>query len=452
MEDKAHIPLPSPALTLLSLLEGAGFEAWCVGGFVRDALIGRKAGDIDIASSAPWDKAQALFEAQGLKTFETGVKHGTLTVLVGSDALEVTTFRTDGTYTDGRRPDSVTFVESIEEDLARRDFTMNAIAYHPERGLFDPQGGQRDIEARVIRAVGEARTRFAEDALRILRGVRFASQLGFSLEEATRKAMVEQRGLLEIVAAERVSHELGALICGAFVRDTLLAHTDIIGQVLPELLPMKGFDQKTPYHVFDVLEHTACCMENTRPCALVRWAALFHDSGKPAAFFTDDAGVGHFYGHAKISVTIAQTAMRRLRLPRALVSDVLLLVEHHDDILAATPKSVKRMLRKLGGRPEMFFALTELKRGDAAAQAPHCRHRVGLAHELDAVLEAVLEAGEVFSLHDLAIDGKDLKALGIPPGPLYKELLEGALESVLSGQVPNEKPSLIASIQGRLEP
>ncbi|MDR2722002.1 MAG: HD domain-containing protein [Coriobacteriaceae bacterium] len=442
--------LPPYALVALSTLEEAGFEAWCVGGFVRDGLIGRDAGDVDIASSASWMQVRSLFEAKGFKTFETGIKHGTLTVLIDSATIEITTFRTDGIYTDKRHPDSVTFVNSLEEDLARRDFTINAIAYHPDRGFCDPYGGQDDIAAKVIRAVGDPLLRFSEEALRVLRGVRLASQLGFSIEETTLAGMNAQKGLLREIAAERIGHELNAFVCGEHVGNALLEYVDIIGEVIPELLPMKGFDQKTPYHIFDVLEHTARCMEHTAAILRVRWAALFHDIGKPASFFTDDAGVGHFYGHAKISVELARTIMRRLRLPRTLINDVLPLVEHHDDVLAATPKSVKRMIQKLGGHTDLFFALTELKRGDASAQAPRCYHRIDLAHELDKTLDDILLAEEAFSLKDLAINGKDLMAEGIEPGPLFTELLGDALEAVIDERVANEHDALIAYIQTRL--
>ena len=449
---KDALTVPPYVLRALALLEEGGFEAWCVGGFVRDSLMGRAVADVDIASSAPWEKAQAVFEAAGFKTIETGVKHGTLTVVMASEVLEVTTYRSDGAYSDRRHPDSVSFVSSIEEDLARRDFTINAMAYHPDRGLLDPYGGRGDIASKTIRAVGEPRRRFAEDALRILRAVRFSSQLGFAIEEATFEAMAAQKELLGYIAKERAFHELNAFVCGAAVHDALMGCIDVIGQVIPEALPMKGFDQKTPYHVFDVLEHTAFCMENTSPSPLVRWAAFFHDIGKPEAFFTDEAGVGHFYGHGKISTEIARRVMRRLKFPTALAHDVALLVEHHDAVFEASPRPVKRMLRKLEGRPDLFYALTDLKRGDAAAQAPRCHDRIRLAGELDKALDAILEAQEAFSLHDLAINGHDVIALGIPAGPGVGEALEAALEAVIDEKAPNEKAALTAYLKEAIVP
>ena len=450
--DKNALILPPYVLSALTLLEKAGFEAWCVGGFVRDSLMGRAVADVDIASSAPWEKAQAVFEAAGFKTIETGIKHGTLTVVMAPELLEVTTYRSDGTYSDRRHPDSVSFVTSIEEDLARRDFTINAMAYHPDRGFLDPYGGRDDIASKTVRAVGEPQARFAEDALRILRAVRFSSQLGFAVEKATFEAMLAHKALLDYVAKERVFHELNAFVCGQAVDDALMRCIDVIGQVVPEALPMKGFDQKTPYHIFDVLEHTALCMANTTPSPLVRWAAFFHDIGKPAAFFTDEAGIGHFFGHGKIGAEAARKAMSRLRFPSALARDVSLLVEHHDAVFEATPRSVKRMLQKLGGKPDLFYALTDLKRGDAAAQAPQCHYRIGLADEADKALGAILEAQEAFSLRDLAIKGDDVIALGVPPGPSVGTLLKKALAAVIDEKVANEKAALKTYLKETLIP
>lgn len=443
------IPLPDYATHALEVLEGAGYEAWCVGGFVRDSLMGRTGADIDIATSATWQEAADAFRAQGWAAHETGTAHGTITAVVSGEPIEVTTYRIDGSYSDGRHPDSVTFVRDISCDLMRRDFTINAIAYHPARGLFDPQGGAADIAAGLIRAVGEAHCRFAEDALRILRACRFSSQLGFSIEPTTMRAMEACAGRMAHLASERIAKELQGFVCGRFVHDALMTCVDVLAQIVPELSAMKGFDQKTPYHVYDVLEHTAYVMQNTPPYPLVRWAALFHDMGKPQAFSTDEAGVGHFYGHAALSMELAQSVMKRLKMPPSMISDVLALVKYHDDVVEPTPKAVKRMLGRLGGRTDLFRALCDLKRGDALAQAPHCRSRTAHADKLDRVLDAVLEAQEAFSLKDLAIKGDDLIALGIKPGPDIGRLLDGALEAVIDEQVPNERAALLSFVRAR---
>lgn len=445
--ERTPISLPGHASLALEVLENAGHEAWCVGGFVRDALMGRLCSDVDIASSATWQEAQSAFEAQGFRTHETGIKHGTITALIAGEPVEITTYRVDGTYSDGRHPDEVVFVREIAKDLDRRDFTMNAIAYHPDRGLFDPHNGARDIADGLIRAVGDPDLRFTEDAQRILRACRFASQLGFSLEPATMLAMRSHAELLSDVASERIAKELRGFVCGQAIHDALMACSDVLAAVIPELSAMKGFDQKTPYHIYDVLEHTAFVMQNTPPYPLVRWAALFHDMGKPRAFFTDEAGTGHFYGHAKLSMELAGPVMKRLGMPHAFVSDVLLLVKYHDDVIEPTTKAVKRMLVRLDGRVDLFRAMCDLKRGDALAQAPHCHGRVQLADDLDRVLDAIIEAQEAFSLKDLAIDGTDLINLGIEPGPALGRLLSDALEAVVDERVPNEREALLSHVQ-----
>ena len=436
--------LPPVALTTLEVLEGGGFEAWCVGGFVRDALLGRSVHDVDVATSARWQEAQRLFEAAGFATHETGVAHGTLTVVVGGEPVEVTTYRVDGAYRDGRHPDAVSFAHSIEEDLSRRDFTVNAMAFHPERGLLDPFGGQADLAAGVLRTVGDPHKRFSEDALRILRGCRFASQLGFALEDETWAAAVSQKSLLARVSAERILHELDGLLCGEHVHDALLGTADVLSFVLPELVAMRGFPQATPYHIYDVLEHTAWAVQRVPAEPLLRWAALCHDMGKPAAAFTGPDGVGHFYGHAAVSVELARGLLERLKAPTALREGVLALVRRHDDVVEPTPRCVKRMLRRLGGDPALFRALCALKRADALAQAAHCALRAELADELVRVLDAVMAADEAFSLAQLAVDGRDVLALGARPGPLGGAALQAALDAVIDEQVPNDPAALQA--------
>ncbi|MEG0619751.1 MAG: HD domain-containing protein [Raoultibacter sp.] len=443
-----HIALAPQATLALAVLEQGGHEAWCVGGFVRDALLGRDAYDIDLATAASWQVVRDLFEARGFPVFETGVKHGTVTVVIDDMRLEITTYRSDGVYLDARHPQTVTFVRTIEEDLARRDFTINAIAYHPARGLCDPYGGRADIATHTLRAVGCARQRFAEDALRILRGIRFASQLGFSLEADTLCGMREQAQLMDCLAVERVAHELEGLLCGAWAHDALMAYVDVLATVMPEVRPLVGFDQKTPYHIYDVWEHTAYVVQNTPPYPLVRWAALFHDFGKPQAFFTDEAGVGHFYGHAALSVDVARTIMRRLKMSPRFAADVITLVKYHDDIIAPQPKAIKRVLQRLGGRVDLFRALCDLKRGDARSQAPHCHKRVALADELEATLDALLADEQAFSLRDLAIKGGDVIALGVSAGPVVGRILNAALDAVIEESVPNEYDALCAFVQG----
>ncbi len=448
LDPTVAIPLPPHALAALDALEEAGFESWVVGGYVRDALLGRPSADVDIATQAAWQDVQRVFEAQGHRTHETGTAHGTITVIVNEQALEVTTFRSDGAYADARHPKQVSFVRTVEEDLARRDFTMNALAYHPARGLLDPYGGLADLEAHAIRAVGNPDRRFSEDALRMLRACRFAAELGFAIEPATFEGMLANKGLLPRISAERITHELERLLLGAHAGSALVATVDVLAAVLPELVAMKGFEQRTPYHIYDVLEHTAHVLDGVPPYPLARWAALFHDMGKPAAFFTDENGTGHFYGHAAISVMLARGVMERLSLSSAFMARVLALVERHDDVIDLTPKAVKRACTRLGGDVDLFAALCDLKRGDARGQAPRCIGRVADADELERILADVLAADEAFSLKKLAIDGRDVMALGVPQGPLVGRALAEALDAVIDESIPNEPDALRAFVEG----
>ncbi len=450
--DRQHhdIDIPETAQRVIDVLEQGGCEVWTVGGFVRDALLGRPCHDIDLTTDAHWPQVKELCEAAGLHTFETGVEHGTLTVTCQDDVFEVTTFRTDGTYSDARHPDQVAFVGSIDEDLARRDFTINAMAYRPRSGLRDPFGGAADLESSIIRAVGDPETRFGEDALRILRAIRFSSQLGFEIETATMQGMRARQGLLDEIAAERIEHELEGLLLGDHVCTAIMSCEDVLAQVLPELEPMRGLDQRTPYHIYDVLEHTAHVVQNTPAYPLVRWAALFHDMGKPATFFTDEDGIGHFYGHPAISVEIARSIMRRLKMSPRFAHDVLALVAHHDEQVEPTPRAVKRMLQKLDGRPDLFRALCDLKRADALSQAPGCRGRVKLACDLDDCLTAIMAEHQAFRLSDLAIDGNDVMALGVEPGPRVGALLHAALDAVIDEKAANDREALTTFVRDAL--
>lgn len=443
MVGDAAVTLPDAALRVIQVLDDAGFEAWAVGGFVRDALLGRPCSDIDIACSAPWKETKRACEAAGMRVHETGTQHGTVTVVYDGDAFEVTTFRSDGEYKDSRHPESVRFVQTIEEDLARRDFTMNALAYRPDRGVLDPFGGQADIAQGVIRAVGDPHARFSEDALRILRACRFSAELGYIIEPATYQGMLENKGLLSRISSERVTHELQRLLLGDFAGSALIRCVDALAAVLPELVAMKGFEQHTPYHVYDVLEHTAHVVDGVPAYPLVRWAALFHDMGKPACFFFDVNGTGHFYGHAAVSVPIARGIMQRLTFSHSFMDKVLTLVKRHDDVVPAQPKAVKRMLGRLDGDTELFAALCDLKRGDARGQSPEFSEaRIRLANDLQKTLDDILAANEAFTVKSLAISGRDVMRLGAPQGPLVGEILQQVLDAVIDEQVSNSKDDL----------
>ena len=437
------ISLPDHALIALRVLEEAGHEAWLVGGFVRDLVLGRECHDIDIACSAHWTETQRAFEAASYATHETGVKHGTLTVVIGEHAVEITSYRSDGSYEDGRHPSSISFVRSIEEDLARRDFTINALAFHPRRGFADPFGGIDDLLSKTIRSVGDPGRRFDEDALRILRGCRFASQLGFTIDDDTLSAMKSRKSKLRKVSTERITHEIELLLLGDHVHDAIMACADVLSFALPELVAMKGFDQRTPYHIYDVLEHTAWVVQHTPPERILRWAALLHDMGKPAAAF-DDGEVRHFYSHAHISVALGNALLDRLLISPTTKERILALVRHHDDIVEANPKAVKRMLVRLGGDTELFRMLCDLKRADALSQAPHCAPRAATAEELQRILEEVVSGNEAFTLKHLAVNGKDIMELGVAAGPAIGAALKAILNSVVDEEIPNEREALLA--------
>ena len=442
------IALPSYALRALQVLEDAGHEAWCVGGCVRDALLGRPVHDIDIACNAPWQQTQRAFSEAGFATHETGTDHGTLTVVVEGRALEVTTYRSDGRYADGRHPESVSFVDSIEQDLARRDFTINAIAYHPRRGLCDPLNGLADIKAKTIRTVGDPLDRFREDHLRILRACRFCSELGFAIEARTFDCMVRGKTLMLDLPAERVKHELERLLLSEHVHDALMATVDVLMGIMPELAPLKGFDQRTPYHIYDVLEHTAYVVQYAPATPLCRWTALFHDIGKPAAFFQDN-GRGHFFGHARLSMVIAKPIMQRLKFGLELQENVLLLVKLHDATIEPNPTAVKRAIhRHFNDDAELFGALCAIKQADTMAQAPKCSDRARQARQLRTVLDDVISSNQAFSLAQLNVNGTDvMKACSLEPGPEVGLRLNRLLELVIDGRIANERETLLNYIK-----
>ncbi len=307
-----QISLPVPVEYVLHTLRRGGYEAYIVGGCVRDALLGFPPADWDVTTSAPPEDIVRLFEGRN-RLIETGLKHGTVTILADGMPVEVTTYRIDGKYTDGRHPDSVCFTASLAEDLRRRDFTINAMAYCPEEGLIDCYSGQADLREGIIRCVGVPDIRLQEDALRILRALRFASVLGFSIDGDTADSLRRNRELLANIAAERLAAELNRLLCGRKAGKILLDYSDILGIFLPELSPMVGFAQHNAYHAYDVWEHTARCLQAASPLLPVRLAVLLHDSGKPPCFTMDDNGIGHFYGHPAVSTEIARTVLTRLR-------------------------------------------------------------------------------------------------------------------------------------------
>ena len=431
---------------ILLRLEAAGFEAWLVGGCVRDRLMGITPHDYDITTSARPEEVMAVFHDH--RVLETGLKHGTVTLLWEHEPLEITTYRAEGTYSDHRHPDNVTFTSSLQEDLARRDFTMNAIAMDARGSIADPFHGAEDIAAGIIRCVGDPVQRFTEDALRTLRALRFASRLGFAIEDATKYAMELCAENLSYVSPERIFAEITKLLCGSHVRPVLMAHIKTLGAVLPELLPMEGFDQRNYHHIYDVWEHTARVVEKVPPEPHLRFAALFHDAGKPHCFTIDEAGVGHFYGHAEISREIAGAVLAHLRCDNATRSAVDQLIRYHDTPIECTERSVRRALRRFA--PEGFRDLIALKRADNLAQSPAYQERQRECDRLEAMAEEILLQAQCFSLRDLAVKGNDLLNLGLQPGPQIGTILEGLLEEVMSDRLPNDREALLNEAQKQI--
>lgn len=452
--------VPAYALAVLSALEAAGHEAWVVGGWVRDALRGVAAHDVDVCTSAPWRACERALGAAGIEVHETGVAHGTLTAIMDGKPVEVTTYRTDGAYSDLRHPDSVTFVTDVREDLARRDFTVNAMAWHPVRGLLDPFGGRDDLARGIIRAVGDPQLRFGEDALRVLRAVRFACRLGFVIEPATQAALAAAAPELTHVARERVGTELRGIVDSGRGSWALRHETDVMAAAVPALGRLRGFKQHSPYHSYDVLEHTARvlsgveCFSGGLASERLRWAALLHDIGKPACFTLDAQGQGHFFGHPHEGAVLSERILRDLALPQTLARTIVALVRLHDRPMRPSVPSELKLIAELDRRSglsehgEVIVLMHEmitLRRSDALAKAPQCRV---FAVELDAherVLRRICATGACWRVDELAIDGGDvMRACGIAPGPEVGERLSTALDAVMSGRVPNERAALLA--------
>ena len=430
--------IPQEVCAVLQTLERAGYEAYIVGGCVRDMRMGKVPHDWDVTTSALPQETMALFDHFAIPT---GLQHGTVTVRSGGLSCEVTTFRTDGDYPDHRHPAAVTFTRSLREDLARRDLTVNAMAMDMQGTLHDPFGGQADIRRRILRCVGEPERRFQEDALRILRTLRFSATLGFVIEEDTHRALRAQCGDLRYVAAERVREELTKLLCGADVLRVLLEDPQVLGVVLPEILPCVGFDQHNRHHCYDVWGHTAHAVAAAPPDPVLRWAMLLHDLGKPRCFTMDEQGVGHFHGHHRPSAEMAETVCRRLRFDRAAAQQICMLVRYHDRPIPLTERAIRRAMNQLG--VEGLRQLCAVKRADNLAQHPDYRGRQREINEGEAIMDELLRKDACFSLKQLAVNGWDMAALGLE-GPAIGQMLQTLLEAVMDGAADNDRDALLA--------
>ena len=435
--------IPAGAGYILQTLAAAGHEGYLVGGCVRDLLRGVEPHDWDICTSALPEETEQRFA--GRRILGTGLKHGTVTVLVEGEPYEITTYRREGPYSDRRRPDYVRFVPDLAEDLARRDFTMNAIAMDLDGNLRDPFGGAEDIRAGLIRCVGEPDPRFQEDGLRVMRALRFAAVFGYEIEAHTARAIHENRAMLDRVAAERINVELRKLLAGKDAGNVLRQYPDVFCQFWPQLGPLVTLEQHNPWHCRGGWEHTIHTVEAAPADVALRLAMLLHDIGKPACKSTDEQGVDHFYGHPAVSARLADEMLQALKFDSKTRERVVLLVKRHDVPLPPTGPAIRRWLSRLG--PEAFFQLLEVKRADNMGQnLEKVRGRLAELGEIRAQAERILAEKQCLTLKDLAVNGRDVIAAGIEPGPEVGQVLEGLLKRILDGEIQNQRNALLKGI------
>lgn len=431
--------IPSDAALIIQRLEAAGYEAYAVGGCVRDSLLGRPPKDWDITTSARPEEVKACFPE--VRTIDTGLQHGTVTLLLGGQPYEVTTYRVDGVYSDCRHPEQVTFTSRLADDLARRDFTICAMAYHPHKGIIDLYGGREDLERGIIRCVGDAQTRFREDALRIFRALRFASVLDFALAPDTAAAVLDCRQLLRNIAPERIRVELDKLLCGPGAGRVLREYPQVLAQWIPEILPACGFEQHSPYHAYDVWEHIVRTVEAAPAEPVLRLTMLFHDIGKPACFTRDAGGRGHFHGHPAVSARMAEEILGRLRYDKHTSRQVLELVRLHDIWLAPDAVRIRKLLHVIG--PDLTEKLFAVQCADAAGKAETAAaEQTGRVRAAEKVYAEILRRGDCYTVDSLAISGRELLDMGVPAGPAVGKILNRLLNKVMEGMLENTPESL----------
>lgn len=436
------ILLPKEVEYIIDTFYNAGYKAYAVGGCVRDSLMNKQPYDWDICTNALPQTVKQLFSAHNV--IETGIKHGTVTLVIDKIPYEITTFRKETTYSDNRHPDSVDFVSSLEDDLSRRDFTVNAMAYNHYDGLIDLFNGRADLINKIIRAVGNPDQRFNEDALRVLRALRFASTLEFAIERETKIAIQKNKHLLNNIAKERIWAEFKKLMLGGGCVGVLREFAEVIAVFIPDLTPMIGFKQNHPMHCYDVWEHTLHALENAKPDLLLRLSVLFHDIGKPKTHFTDDKGTSHFYGHNNVSKEIAFNSLTALRVENSLKKDVVTLVDFHDRVITATEKSIKRSIYKIGSE-SLFVLLLQVKLCDIKAQTPLIvNERVEEINNITNIFNKLQNYNKlVTTVKALDINGNDIILLGVKDGKLIGKILSRLLIMVVDGRVQNNHKELI---------
>lgn len=432
------IQLPEDVKKIIEIIEKAGYEAYAVGGCVRDSLLMRNPNDWDITTSAKPEKVKELFK----KTIDTGIEHGTVTVMMHHVGYEVTTYRIDGEYEDARHPKNVTFTSNLIEDLKRRDFTINAMAYNDRSGIVDAFDGISDLEKGIIRAVGNPRERFDEDALRMMRAVRFSAQLGYSIEEDTKRAIQELSPNLQKISAERIQVELVKLVSSDHpekMRD--LYETGITAVILPEFDKAMLTAQNNPHHCYTVGEHIIQSMAASDADKNIRLAMLYHDIGKPECLTTDEKGIDHFYGHPEVSGRICKASLRKLKFDNDTIHTVVQLVTHHDYQILPEKKYVRRAMNRIG--KDIFPLLLKVKQADLHAQSTYQREeKQEKLDEICTLYKEIIQENECVDLKGLAVTGSDLIAWGMKPGRELGEMLSQLLAIVIDDPAKNQKETL----------
>lgn len=431
--------MPKNVDVAINLLQSAGFEAYAVGGCVRDSLLGKTPNDWDITTSAKPENMKSVFV--NFRCIDTGIKHGTVTVVIDGEPLEITTFRLDGEYEDNRHPKSVTFTSNLGADLGRRDFTVNAMAYSKMTGTVDLFGGQNDLKNGIIRCVGDPDRRFNEDALRILRALRFASALDFEIEEKTAQSLLKNRALLGNISEERIAKELLKLVCGKGAKRILTDFAPVLFEILPELQPMYKNSHDNPHHCYDIYEHTLIAVESIDPEPTLRFAMLLHDCGKPAVKKFDENGVAHFYGHQRISAEISAQILARLKVSNKFRDEILFLVSNHDrwELYENTEK-MPRYLSKFG--LDGVLNLLKVMRADVLAQSPEYRYRLDQIADAEEIAKNLAVQKPCLSLRELQINGRTLMDIGIPQGRKLGAVLAQLLDEVIDGVTKNTQEAL----------
>jgi tRNA nucleotidyltransferase (CCA-adding enzyme) len=440
-----EINIPEYVQKVLNRLEDAGFEAYMVGGCVRDLILNRRPNDYDVTTSATPDEIQELFK--NYKTLYVGKRFGTIVIIQPEGEIEVTTYRKEGKYIDGRRPSEVTFSKNINEDLSRRDFTINSIAYNKNTGIVDPYNGMKDLELRIIRTVGDPSERLNEDYLRILRAVRFSTQLDFSIEENTYKACEELSNHINHISAERIKDEIFKILLSKRPSKgiRLMEDMGLLNHIIPELIETIGYDQKNPHHSRTLYEHILCVVDNTPPVLEVRMAALLHDIAKPLTFSVDEKGVGHYFGHDKLGAEISKDILYRLKCSKDFTDIVSRLIREHMHHSNMKEKGLKRQLRRVG--QANIFNLFELKKADMKCK--NGKKDVSVLDEKIRQIENILKNHEPYEKSHLKIDGDDIIALGFSKGKQIGEILDYLTEKVLDNPEYNNKDKLIELVRNK---